>query len=408
FKSQSAGLPFVLVGLGKMAYCLSREIEREDLLVDPFIVTKKIPSNPISSWKIVTGSHPDIGSESLSAGRELLSYIDKAQSSGDHEMLVALTGGASALAEVLPNGVSETFIFKLNKELLRSGADIEEVNKIRQEFSSLKNGGLLTFTKAKVVHTFITSDIPSGDYEKVGSSPTIYREPNFNEIRSLIKDLLSIQLKNEALGFLESEERSKLVRKKEKAFREKLVHSYLVADYKKLSKNLKHCFKDKIIIREKPYACQMDQAVKEHLLELKNILRGGDLKSGGFYLTGGETPVLVKGKGLGGRNTEFVLRMSKAVFFDNILKLEESVLEMIALASFGTDGTDGETSAAGAWFDFSAFLKVKKSGLDVDKFLTDNDSYSFFAKTGHLIKIDGAEVNIMDLRIILLKSKTTG
>ena len=50
FKSQSAGLPFVLVGLGKMAYCLSREIKREDLLVDPFIVTKKIPSNPISSW----------------------------------------------------------------------------------------------------------------------------------------------------------------------------------------------------------------------------------------------------------------------------------------------------------------------------------------------------------------------
>ena len=48
FKSQSAGLPFVLIGLGKMAYCLSREIRGEDLLVEPFIVTKKIPSNPSS------------------------------------------------------------------------------------------------------------------------------------------------------------------------------------------------------------------------------------------------------------------------------------------------------------------------------------------------------------------------
>ncbi|MEC8624937.1 MAG: MOFRL family protein, partial [Bdellovibrionota bacterium] len=121
------------------------------------------------------------------------------------------------------------------------------------------------------------------------------------------------------------------------------------------------------------------------------------------YLTGGETPVLVKGKGLGGRNTEFVLRMAKELFFDNVLGLSEIVLKRIAVASFATDGTDGETSSAGAWFDYSSFLKAKLSGLEVESYLRGNDSYNYFKKLGGLISIEKGEVNIMDLRIVLLK-----
>jgi len=395
--------PHLLIGIGKMAYPLMSELKSSFLLGRPFIVTKDQPSSHDTSLKVVIGSHPNLDFKSLQAGQELLSFLQESQKYGDHDIFMGLTGGASSLVDILPDEISSEFIFKLNSELLKSGADIEDVNQIRQEFSCLKNGGLLTFSKAKAVHTFITSDIPSGDYEKVGSSPTIYRDPDFNELKVLIKNLLSVQVGQEALSFRGSKVRSELLQRKEKAFKEKDVRTYLVADYKRLAKKIKLSFGDQVIVKEQPYACEIGKAVREHIEKLKKILDEGLFKVGGFYLTGGETPVLVKGKGLGGSNTEFVLRMAKELFFDNVLGLSELVLKRIAVASFATDGTDGEASSAGASFDYSTFLKAKQSGLEVDNYLSDNDSYTYFKKIGGLINIEKGEVNIMDLRIILLK-----
>ena len=399
--------PHLLIGIGKMAYPLISELMNSSLLGRPFVITKNQildQADQDDSLKIVLGSHPHLDVKSLQAGQELLSFLKESKKYEDHEMFVGLTGGASSLVDILPEGISSEFIFKLNSELLKSGADIEDVNQIRQEFSCLKNGGLLTFSKAKAVHTFITSDIPSGHYEKVGSSPTIYEEPNFNELKVLVKNLLSVQVGQKALSFFKSKVRSELLQRKEKAFKEKDVRTYLVADYKRLVKNLKLSFKDQVIVKEGPYSCEIGKAVKEHIEKLKKILEEDLFKAGGgFYLTGGETPVLVKGKGLGGRNTEFVLRMAKELFFDNVLGLSEIVLKRIAVASFATDGTDGETSSAGAWFDYSSFLKAKLSGLEVESYLRSNDSYNYFKKLGGLISIEKGEVNIMDLRIVLLK-----
>ena len=400
--------PHLLIGIGKMAYPLISELKSSSLLGRPFVITKTQifdQADRDASLKICIGSHPHLDFKSLQAGQELLSFLEESQKFGDHDMFVGLTGGASSLVDILPDGVSSEFIFKLNSELLKSGADIEDVNQIRQEFSCLKNGGLLTFSKASSVHTFITSDIPSGNFEKVGSSPTVYKAPDFSELKVLVKNLLSTQVGQKALSFLESKNRSLLLQKKEKAFKEKDVRTYLIADYKRLSKKIKLSFEDQVFVKEEPYACEIGKAVKEHIKQLKKILDEDLFKAGGgFYLTGGETPVLVKGKGLGGRNTEFVLRMAKELFFDNVLGLSEIVLKRVAVASFATDGTDGETSAAGAWFDYSSFSKAKLSGIELESYLKDNDSYNYFKKLGCLINIEKGEVNIMDLRIVLLKS----
>ena len=111
-----------------------------------------------------------------------------------------------------------------------------------------------------------------------------------------------------------------------------------------MSKKIKLSFEDQVFVKEEPYACEIGKAVKEHIKQLKKILDEDLFKAGGgFYLTGGETPVLVKGKGLGGRNTEFVLRMPKNFFLIMSFGLSEIVLKGVAVASFATDGTDGET-----------------------------------------------------------------
>ncbi len=112
-------------------------------------------------------------------------------------------------------------------------------------------------------------------------------------------------------------------------------------------------------------------------------------------LSGGETTVNVKGRGLGGRNQEFVLAAAVA--------LEGS--GPFTIFSAGTDGIDGPTDAAGAIANQSTLARARSLGLDPQAFLDDNDSYHFFEQLNDLVKTGPTGTNVMDLRIILKPAK---
>jgi hydroxypyruvate reductase len=101
---------------------------------------------------------------------------------------------------------------------------------------------------------------------------------------------------------------------------------------------------------------------------------------------GGETPVKVLGKGMGGRNQELVLRMLK-----NTQKLKK-----MTIASIGTDGIDGNSNFAGA------ITENVKIDLNVMKeFLKNNDSGRFFQKQKGNIVTNATHTNLMDIGVIL-------
>ncbi|MBW1742759.1 MAG: glycerate kinase, partial [Deltaproteobacteria bacterium] len=110
-------------------------------------------------------------------------------------------------------------------------------------------------------------------------------------------------------------------------------------------------------------------------------------------LSGGETTVTITGRGLGGRNQEFVLAGAMTL----------SGVEGIVILSAGTDGNDGPTDAAGAIGDGRTIERSHALGLNPSDFLSDNDSYHFFQKLGDLIKTGPTNTNVMDLRILLIK-----
>jgi hydroxypyruvate reductase len=110
------------------------------------------------------------------------------------------------------------------------------------------------------------------------------------------------------------------------------------------------------------------------------------------FLSGGETTVTIRGKGLGGRNQEFVLAATIA--------LEKT--SGVTIFSAGTDGIDGPTDAAGAVADSSTLLRACALKLDARRFLDNNDSYHFFERVGGLVKTGPTGTNVMDVRILLL------
>jgi hydroxypyruvate reductase len=119
------------------------------------------------------------------------------------------------------------------------------------------------------------------------------------------------------------------------------------------------------------------------------------LRAPACVLSGGETTVTVRGKGLGGRNQEFVLAA--------IMSLKG--LGPYTIFSASTDGVDGPTDAAGAIADERTLPRARALGLDDPRdFLADNDSYRFFEKLEALVKTGPTGTNVMDVRILLIPS----
>jgi glycerate 2-kinase len=106
-------------------------------------------------------------------------------------------------------------------------------------------------------------------------------------------------------------------------------------------------------------------------------------------IAGGETTVRLKGTGLGGRNQELALAAA--------IELAAKGDARIVLLSVGTDGTDGPTTAAGAWADSGTVVRGRTRGVIAQESLEQNDSHNFFAREGGLLITGPTGTNVMDL-----------
>jgi glycerate-2-kinase len=100
--------------------------------------------------------------------------------------------------------------------------------------------------------------------------------------------------------------------------------------------------------------------------------------------------VTVRGNGVGGRNQELVLGC-----------VEDIAGSDMVLASFATDGIDGNSDAAGAIADGYSLVRAQEKQLTPCRFLQDNDSYAFFQALGDTLHTGVTGTNVMDILIIL-------
>jgi hydroxypyruvate reductase len=124
------------------------------------------------------------------------------------------------------------------------------------------------------------------------------------------------------------------------------------------------------------------------------IARGADLRRPACIISSGETTVHVTGHGTGGRNQEFALAAAAPLAAFGM---------PIVVASAGTDGIDGPTTAAGACVDSSTLDRAKAAGLaPPERFLSNNDAHAFFEALGDLIITGPTDTNVGDLQIVLI------
>jgi glycerate 2-kinase len=314
----------------------------------------------------------------------------------DDLVIVLVCGGGSAML-VHPKIDLKKYI-QVNQELLKSGANIYEINTIRKHLDLVKGGGLLKILYPAKVISFIFSDVPGNDLSFIASGPTVKDKTKIADALKIIKKYKLKSVKKEDLIETPKEE------KYFKNVRNILALSNLTALKAMKEKAESLGFKAKILTDN------LKGDVKDVAKFLFQEIKKNKEK---ILIAGGETTVKVKGKGKGGRNQELVLWFLKYADLygsktDNTnnknprssaLDPRESAYVIISLNSDGWDNTE----FAGAIGDKMTLEKAEKLKLDIDKFLENNDSFHFFKKTKDGIITGRLSVNVADL-IILCKS----
>jgi hydroxypyruvate reductase len=124
-------------------------------------------------------------------------------------------------------------------------------------------------------------------------------------------------------------------------------------------------------------------------------LRGQPAKPPCVLISGGETTITLKGKGKGGRNTEFLLALAIAL---------NGMPNIYALAG-DTDGIDGSEDNAGALIFPDTLERAGKAGINAKAMLADNDPWGFFNALGDLLMTGPTLTNVNDFRAILIDKR---
>lgn len=390
----------VLVGLGKAASLMSQAIEDKlgDLLIGGIIVTKYGHSvGAIRNSKIVTyeAGHPLPDENGLKATREILRLLKEA----DNDTLVVclISGGGSALLVAPQIDITLPDKQEVTDLLLKAGADIYELNTVRKHISAVKGGRLAEAAKPAAIISLILSDVMGDRLDMIASGPTAPDKTTYADAYNVIRKYkLDSRLPAGVASMIDKGMRG-LIHETPKdddpAFervRNTIIGSNKIAA--EAAREAADLFGYKATVLSTELSGEASIVAGE--LARQAIAFKKALKPGGkaCLIAGGETTVTVRGNGKGGRNMELAL----------VFGMEIRGHTGITFLSAGTDGTDGPTDAAGAFVDGQTVEEAAAAGIAPVDYLKDNDSYTFFSKTGDLLVTGPTGTNVMDLQIILL------
>jgi len=393
-----------VVGAGKAGAPMARAVE--DILGDRLhrglVVVKYGHTMPLKRVQIAEAAHPVPDEAGINAAENMREMLGETT---DRDLVVCLiSGGGSALLPYPAAPVTLSDKQTVTQLLLESGAEIGEINCVRKHLSLVKGGGLARWAYPARVITLILSDVVGDPLDVIASGPTVGDPTTFEDASSILKhrgledripDTVRKYLADGAAG--RHRETPKPGDSELAGVVNLLVatHSIAVNAARETARALGYNTK----VLSSSITGDTGKAAAEHAAMAAEIhARDTPVARPACVLSGGETTVIIKGSGKGGRNQEFALAAAPVI----------DGLEDTLILSGGTDGTDGPTDAAGAIADGTTVQRALSAGLDLETFLADNDSYHFFKKLGDLLITGPTLTNVMDLRIILVGKRGKG
>src|SRR3989338_578552 len=316
------------------------------------------------------GDHPFASERNISATRRLISLLSETT---ENDLVISfISGGGSALL-CQPDNMTCVEEREVIDMMFKKGASIEKVNTVRKHLSLARGGYLAKYAFPAKVVSLIFSDVPGNSIEFIASGPTAFDSTSMSDAKRVIEEYGV----SETYPFIE---KALIETPKENRFFTNVTNTVIVSNsamlaaMKEAAENLGY---------EAKIMTDKFSGNARHIgAGIANNLKSE--KPDTFLLYGGESTVVVKGKGRGGRNQEIALSAMRFADDSDII---------IAVAS---DGIDNGRFAGGIC-DAISIKNAAELNMNVWDYLNDNNSSGFFEKTGDFLETGQTGSNVADI-----------
>jgi glycerate 2-kinase len=384
----AGGGKLVVVGAGKASAAMARAVEDNwDGPLEGLVVTRYDYGVDCDNIEIVEAAHPVPDAAGLEAARRI-KEIAEGLGEGD-VMLCLISGGGSSLLTMPAEGMTLEDKQAVNSALLKCGATISEMNCVRKHLSAIKGGRLAIAAYPAKVISLLISDVPGDDPSVIASGPTVSDDTTYANARKILQRY-EIELPGSVQTVLEASADetpdSKDLRLEQNETRLVALPQASLEAGAEISQAAGY---ETLILGDAIEGIASEVAREHAALALEKQREGKRLA----IISGGETTVIVRGPGRGGRNSEYMLAMAEAL---------DGAPGIYALAC-DTDGIDGTEDNAGAMINPDTLKRATKAGTSPQDALEKNDSYGFFETIGDLVVCGPTFTNVNDFRVVLVE-----
>lgn len=380
----------LVLSMGKAGHAMVEALTREvGGLVEGIVCDSTDPPAQIAGFRYFRGGHPLPNAESVAAASAMLRALEAQKANA--LVIFMISGGASALvAKPLDDDISLADLISTYQVLVHSGAPIAEINAIRKHLSAVKGGRMALAAREAQQVSILISDVPACALDALASGPTMPDSTTCNDCYRIAHEY----------GMLE-----KFPASVRELFVQRALEETPKADDPVFRRSrwwpvLSSTTAERAAVesaKQAGFAVEVDNGcddwdyarAADHLLARVRELRKTSQRV--CVVSAGEVTVKVgAGSGTGGRNQQFALYCATKIAGENLTVL-----------SAGTDGIDGNSTAAGAIADGTTLTRAKQRGLDVEQALAKFDAFPMFAALGDAVITGPTGTNVRDVRVML-------
>jgi hydroxypyruvate reductase len=383
----------IVIGAGKASAAMARAVE--DCWRGPLsglVVTRYGYAVPCERIEIVEAAHPVPDAAGLAAAQRMLRLVQGLKP--QDLVLCLISGGGSSLLPLPAPGLTLDHKQDVNRELLKSGATISEMNCVRRHLSGIKGGRLAAACHPARVLTLLLSDVPGDNPIDIASGPTVADPTTCEDALAIIRRY-GIQVPPAVREVLESG-RGESIKPSDPRLARSTVRMIATPQMALEAAAA--------VARDAGYTpCILGDALEGEARDVGKVLAGIALQVAKrnqptqapcVLLSGGETTVTVRGNGRGGRNVECLLSIGVAL---------GGHPRIHALAG-DTDGVDGQEEIAGAYLAPDSLARAWALGIKPRDSLANNDGHGFFEALGDSVITGPTLTNVNDFRALLIEA----
>src|ERR1700686_848387 len=382
-----------VVAIGKAAHAMLnglRAILPPEAEFDGAASAPTPPERPLPGIRYFVGGHPIPNAESWEAAKEILALL--ADSDETTLVFFLISGGGSALVELpLDHRLTLADVQQFYHTVVTCGAAIAEMRAVRKHVSAVKGGRLAAMAARATKITLAVTDVPADQEAALASGPSLPDPSTTADFERIVSEFKMLPQFPAALRrCIEEGKIGETPKEGDPAFAN--AHFILLMG----TDDLFH--PAHFVSEAKGFFTCCDNSTDdwpvekaaEYLLSQLDALQAAYPSQRVALIADGEVSSPVTGNGIGGRNSAFVLACVPNI-----------VGRRVAVLSAGTDGIDGNSSAAGAVADGETLGRAMAAGLNPEDAFRRSDAFSFFACLDDVVVTGPTGNNLRDLRILL-------